>query len=273
MKITFGQLSLAFLLLSLFTGFFVGYHYEVATPFVSTVAIDSILPFGVLWRSMHFWTSQAFFISLLIHLYETRKSVLERAPKGIKIQWSILTLILPVSLFALFSGYCLRFDSTGQAASSISENLLLGTPYIGVYLNKFLLDISKEGLNRVYVVHIFFGFICWLTATWYHLKRVKIPYAVFLFTLVLTVIFCVFIRAPLDLATWHSHLIKGPWFFLGIQELLRYFDSTVAGVIFPAVPVVLIGIYPWVQKRVLLNFFLILWTSMYGIVSIISLLR
>jgi menaquinol-cytochrome c reductase cytochrome b/c subunit len=59
----------------------------------------------------------------------------------------------------------------------------------------------------------------------------------------LLVVASFFIRAPLEEMANPSvtpHVAKAPWYFLGLQELLSYFNGTVVGIFLP--PVYFIGI-------------------------------
>ncbi len=273
-SITYGHLTGAFLLLSIMSGFVVAYQYEVATPFVSAVEIDAVLPYGYFWRSMHFWTSQAFVILLLIHVLDlVHKVEGAKASWRSRWHWSFVSFCVPIGIYALFSGYILRYDATGQAAGAIAEHLFLKIPLIGDIVDKFLMNLSGDGLNRLYGIHILAGFVCWLLGTWYHLKRVNITYGAFMLSLVAGVFFSFWVRAPIDFPSANAHLIKGPWFFLGIQELLRYFDPLIAGIILPAIPLVVLFIIPWVRNVRLLYAIVLVWTFAYSGVTLISILR
>ncbi len=273
-NISYGHLAGALLFLSIISGFIVAYQYEAATPFASSVAIEAVLPFGSFFRSIHFWTSQFFAIFMVLHVFDLRHKVLSgSSPRRLKYHWSIVSVAVPIGIYALFSGYVLRYDATGQAAGAIAEHLFLRIPLIGQVVDKMLMNISGDGLNRLYAVHIFAGFICWLMCTWYHLKRVRITFAAFFTALFLTVIFCSMIRAPIDLPAFNAHLIKGPWFFLGIQELLRYFDPLVAGILFPSVPLLVLFLWPWVRSTSALYAIILMWTFAYSGVTLMALLR
>ncbi|HET7645462.1 MAG TPA: menaquinol-cytochrome c reductase cytochrome b subunit [Candidatus Limnocylindria bacterium] len=85
--------------------------------------------------------------------------------------------------------------------------------------------------------------------TWPHLLRAEFVMAM-LITVLLTVT-AVFISAPLEEMANPSvtpHVAKAPWYFLGLQELLSYFNPTVAGVL--VIPVYIGGllIIPFVDR-------------------------
>jgi menaquinol-cytochrome c reductase cytochrome b/c subunit len=85
--------------------------------------------------------------------------------------------------------------------------------------------------------------------TWPHLLRAEFLMAMLI--TVLLVVTSVFITAPLEEMANPSvtpHVAKAPWYFLGLQELLSYFNPTVAGVLI--IPVYLGGllIIPYVDR-------------------------
>ena len=86
-------------------------------------------------------------------------------------------------------------------------------------------------MQRIYVTHIITFDLLWLALAWEHLRRYRIR---------LTIISCGRPCPPVQFfaaATRSEKLgvtyISGPWFFLGLQELLRYLSPLVAGCIFP----------------------------------------
>lgn len=268
-----GELATGALVISALSGFAVAYQYEVADPFVSCVAIEGILPYGAFWRSLHFWSSQAFFLLLLYHTIDTIHWPLRHKGMSHRRHWSVMGLCLPAALFTLFTGYVLRYDGTGQAACNIAEHLLLEVPLIGEALERFFMGTSSEGLNRVYVVHILLTVILWGLGTWYHLKRVTLSWHVFRDILAAAVVFCALVAAPMDLPGRNVELIKGPWFFLGVQELLRYLPPFLAGVLFPLTPLAVICAIPWIP-RPRTGFWIIgAWTLAYGYLTLVAILR
>ncbi len=69
---------------------------------------------------------------------------------------------------------------------------------------------------------------------------------------VFLVVFSTFVDAPLlQLANVNltPNPSKAPWYFLGLQELLRYFHPMIAGVTIPGVGLVLLMAFPYLDKN------------------------
>ena len=85
--------------------------------------------------------------------------------------------------------------------------------------------------------------------TWPHLLRAE-----FLMTLlisILLVVASVFIAAPLEEmanAGVTPHVAKAPWYFLGLQELLSYFNATVGGILLPTLYLVGLAVIPYIDR-------------------------
>ncbi len=111
---------------------------------------------------------------------------------------------------------------------------------------------------------------------------VRIEFLAMLLVLFILVVWSVFINAPLEAPANPSltpNPSKAPWYFLGLQELLVYFDPWIAGVVLPSIIIVGLMIIPYVdinekgngyytfkeRKFAILTFcfgFLILWVSL-----------
>ncbi len=66
------------------------------------------------------------------------------------------------------------------------------------------------------------------------------------------IVFSVFVDAPLlEFANFNEqpNPSKAPWYFLGLQELLSYFDPQVAGVIIPTFGVIGLAFIPYIDKN------------------------
>jgi ubiquinol-cytochrome c reductase cytochrome b subunit len=225
-----GALSLVCLCISLLSGLVVALQYDPANPYYATAAMDLLVPFGMYFRSLHFYSSQFFFLLAIIHLVTAFAST----DTYTSAQWGRLVIALPVMLLLLFTGYVLRQDSTGSSAGFIAESILMAIPVLGPALNDALFSIADHGMQRVYVSHIITLDLLWLVLAWEHLRRYRIRFTDHLPAAGMVLLFSVFITAPLDPEKLGVTYISGPWFFLGLQELLRYLPPLLAGFLFPA---------------------------------------
>lgn len=89
------------------------------------------------------------------------------------------------------------------------------------------------------------------------------------------VLFSIFVNAPLlEEANYNKtpNPSKAPWYFLGLQELLAYFDPMIAGVTIPGMGLIGLTLAPYIDKNpsnkpedrkfaiALFTFFLMFWT-------------
>ena len=87
-------------------------------------------------------------------------------------------------------------------------------------------------------------------STWPHLLAIE--FVALLVVLGLLIVFSVFQDAPLlELANPNEqpNPSKAPWYFLGLQELLSYFDPQVAGVLIPGLGLAGLAMVPYVDRN------------------------
>jgi menaquinol-cytochrome c reductase cytochrome b/c subunit len=85
---------------------------------------------------------------------------------------------------------------------------------------------------------------------WPHL--LVIEFAAALFVTAFTLIFSIFVNAPLlELANFNEtpNPSKAPWYFLGLQELLTMFHPMVAGVTIPGMGLFVLILAPYIDKN------------------------
>ena len=275
LKARFGDLSLAALLISVLSGLFVAYQYDYTAPYNSIITMDTSLPYGVFMRSIHYYSSQMCFIFILIHIGEyIYRGVYLNMPAY---SWIKLVLTIPGTILLLFTGYVLKGDIVGVSAGRIAEQLVLNIPFIGNALNRFFFSLRYDGLYRVYFNHVLvLGLLCAI-AMWSHLKKRTIKGHYVLLCLFVVLGICFFCKAPLDAPPNDAEtmLVKGPWFFLGVQELLRYFSPLWAGIVYPSIIIILLLLLPVAGKKY--NGFLlsaiILFVSSHIFLTVVALFR
>lgn len=242
-----GAKSLVSLYLSVLSGLVLGIQYDPTHPLYSTGTLELIIPFGSFWRSLHFYASQFFFLYLLIHIGAIITA--RYSPKFVKVNRQQdesgqeippdsgllkLAVSVPVAILILFSGYILRGDATGKSAGIIAENITLSIPVIGLWLNSLLFDIADSGMKVVFVNHLVALGVVWGYLVWGHLRKYRVTLLNNPLLVVTILALSVFLVAPIELFSPGEFHISGPWFFIGLQELLRVLQPIWAGVVFPA---------------------------------------
>ncbi|HSF87424.1 MAG TPA: hypothetical protein VLG28_17430 [Acidimicrobiia bacterium] len=87
-------------------------------------------------------------------------------------------------------------------------------------------------------------------STWPHL--VAIEFVALMICTAALLVFSIYVDAPLlEFANFNEqpNPSKAPWYFLGLQELLSYFDPQVAGVIIPGFGLGALAIIPYIDRN------------------------
>lgn len=266
--VRWGANALISLYISVVSGIIVALQYSPAEPFYSTSAIELIVPYGSFWRAMHYYSSQVFLFLLLCHFIAV---VWENNHYYTRNAWVRLTLSIPVTILLLFTGYILRDDATGEAAGAIAENIALSIPLFGQWFNDFFLAISAGGLKRVYAQHLAGLMVIGAYCTWPHLRRYSTRWRTHLPLIVFILLASILLVTPIEPPRIGLLHIAGPWFFLGLQELLRYIHPFWAGFTFPAILIVaLLNLPHQGRKRPLYLWLIGLWLLLYALLTMVS---
>ena len=266
-----GGASLISLFLSILSGIVIALQYDPGEPFYSTSTIELVVPYGSFWRALHYYSSQAFFLLLLAHLAAVLWQNETRLPRS---AWIRLCATLPCGLLLLFTGYVLRGDATGEAAGAIASHICLSLPLIGTSLDDLLFDLSDSGVRKVYAQHVIGLVVLGGMAAWPHLRRYTAKWRDQLGLVGCTALLSALIAAPMEPDRPGLLFIAGPWFFLGLQELLRSLPPWLAGVAFPLLPLLLLFWLPTQQparRNSLLA--ILLWLLIYAVLTWHCLLR
>jgi ubiquinol-cytochrome c reductase cytochrome b subunit len=268
LSIRWGGHALVSLYLSILSGIVIGLQYSAHDPFYSTATIELIVPFGSFWRALHYYSSQAFFLLLLCHLVVI---IWKNDTSFKRSAWIRLTASVPVGLLLLFTGYVLRGDATGEAAGAIAEHITLAIPLIGAPLNNMLFDISAGGMKKVFVNHLIGLMVLGGFCVWPHLRRYTAQWRNHIPLTLAILIMSVGLTTPMEPDRIGLLHIAGPWFFLGLQELLRYIPAFWAGVFVPATIIAALLLLPVKGKiRSRYLWFIVLWLVVYAGLTYIS---
>ena len=258
----------ASLVLAVISGLVLAYPYRESFPFVSALTIENVVPFGRLFRRLHYLSGLLFLALLLWHAAEALLSESYRRRSWPR--WAALTAALPVGFLLSFTGYLARGDETGRFAGYIAETLSLKVPLLGPVVNALLFGLREEGVHRAYLFH-FYGSLglLFLYGLW-HFRLRRLPLEDLLLWSTLTLAAVPFIPLGFHGPGFHL-LVKGPWFFVGVQEALRHFPPWLAGIVFPALgPALYLGTKAWPRAC---GMALLLWTLLYGGFTVVGLAR
>ena len=213
---TFGTLSIALFVFVVVSGVLLIFPFKVATPYSSITKMLLENPWLSLLRNFHFWSSQLFLISVLIHIFDhyQKKKVGFKTGVGLRLALGVFIIFL-----AMLSGFLLKGDADSLQARLILETLLKRIPIIGESLAYTFLG-SAGSFLFIYIHHIvtLTVFIAYIIVE--HSRKFKPSGTDILISFFSVLFFSFLFSAPL-----HDNFnpsVKGPWYFVGFQEILHW---------------------------------------------------
>ncbi len=248
---------------------------------ISVQTITALIPFGALIRNLHFWSAQALVVVMSVHLL---RIVLTGAyARHRRLNYLIGLGMLILILLLDFTGYVLRWDEGIRWALIVGTNLLKTIPFIGESLYQLAIGGPQPGnstLERFYTWHIFVLTLATIILGAWHIFRVRRDGGVAVPTptqrddsarisrfdlvrrevrimliagvilLVISFLFPAPIERPITQATVDIEDTRAPWFFLWVQQLLKFGDPFVWGVTIPALALVIVAFLPYALPQV-----------------------
>ncbi len=262
-----GQIATAAFLVCTLSGIVIAIPYDVTNAYLSVSLIASNNAWSALARNLHYWSAQAFFIFTLLHLFEHLKK--NTASKLSHSRWLHLTVSLPFLFWVMLSGFILKGDAESEQAHNILNALLNSVPIIGTALTAFFSG-NGDSLQITYIHHIatatlFLAFVIMEhSGALIPKSRVLIPSFFILLLLASS------LQAPI-----HNKInpeLKGPWFFIGLQEILHFATTPGLALLIPLL--LLISVYLFRKSSPSLRFplykSLIIFTILYGLITIMA---
>jgi quinol-cytochrome oxidoreductase complex cytochrome b subunit len=276
-----GGLAVFLFIVVLITGALLLFYYvpsaEGANDSVQMLTFH--VPLGWLVRNLHYWGTQALVIVSILHLLRVIFTGGSRPPR--RFNWLLGLGILLLVLGLNFSGYVLRWDVDIGWALLVGTNLLKEIPLLGPGLYSLAVGGSEIGsgtLLRFFGWHVFGLLFPAAFLFGWHLFRVRrdggisrppprpgrrfdrIGREILLqreivamllaggLLVLLSILFNPGLGPELNLTNGVGET-RAPWFFLWIQELLRWGDPLWMGVLIPFVLLVLLALIPYVFDR------------------------
>jgi len=214
---SYSFLTYASLIICIISGIFLAIPYDYNNAYNSIAEMLLKNQPAVFFRSIHYWSAQLTLILVTIHIFTHLYKKYEiKLKKGVWIRLAISILFL---FYLMLSGFLLIADSNALQARNIFTGLLNTMPLFNRFLISILLGIGTS-LKIIFINHIATATLFVLFTTYEH-SKVIIPKArYFLYSSFLILILTLFMVPGLH--TQNNLIIKGPWYFLGIQETLHW---------------------------------------------------
>lgn len=254
--------------------------YYIPTPTEAALSIQTItylVPFGGLIRDIHFWSAQLLIIVSAVHLVRVVFTGAYNPPR--RFNYLLGLALFVFSILLNFTGYILRWDTGIQWALVVGTNLIKTIPFFGNTLYQILIGGTEPGsatLIRFYAWHIFGLAIVTAILIGWHAFRVRRDGGIalpppslrtdherisrfelvrretlaMLLTTAALVILSVFspapIASPISQITSISAESRAPWFFLWVQQMLKWGDPFLWGVLAPFIILLIIALIPYI---------------------------
>ena len=180
-------------------------------------------PAAVFFRDLHYWSAQFFLAFTLLHLWDHIKQGTERKlNSGV---WLRLTLSILFTFFVMITGFILKADADSIQARRILTTLISKFPLFGDLISYGLFG-PEDDFQILYVHHIATTTIFLAVIIWEHAKTLWTKLSTFLITLIILTVFSLIFHAPIH--NWLSPVVKGPWYFVGLQEVLHWVSNPVS---------------------------------------------
>lgn len=282
---TTGSMCLFTAMLQIVTGVLMAFYYA-PTPeaaWESVNYVEQSVKFGHIIHGLHHWGSSAFVVLVFIHMLRVFAFA---AYKGVrKWTWLMGVGLLFVVLGFGFTGYLLPWDMKAYFGTKVGTNIVGYAPGVGPLARRFLLggeEISELTLTRFYALHVFVLPAALLALIGAHVylirmfgitppwkrddEKAEYPFrffpdqalrdSVMIMTLLLILLYLAgIVGAHLEPKADPTNNFYAPhpeWYFLGMQQLLRYFEGKYAilgTVVIPAIGALLLVALPFIDRN------------------------
>ncbi len=227
------RLGLSALILCLASGIVLAFQYRpMGNVFQNVESITTHLPYGWFFRQLHYGSGQVFVILMLLHTLDhfVRRRYRMYAPR----QWTSLVASLILCFYTLFTGFILKGDQEGLFAGRIFMNILSAVPVAGGALSRLFIGPGESFFFLPYLYHCFFLPLLIIYLMRGHIRE-WLPNQRFLMIAGTGLfLYALLIESAVDIPPEAAtSVVKGPWFFLGIQTLLRSIPPALAGLVIP----------------------------------------
>jgi quinol-cytochrome oxidoreductase complex cytochrome b subunit len=242
----------------------------------SVQMLTFLVPYGWLVRGVHFWAAQGLVVVAMLHLLRVVMTGAYKAPR--RFNWLLGVSLLLFVLLLDFTGYVLRWDTDIEWALLVGTNLLKTIPVIGDAVYGLVVggpEVSGDTIVRFYAWHVFgLALIAAITIGW-HIFRVRrdggistpeprtpdritrddlVKREVVAMLVLAAVLLLLALILPPELGPAGDFAqlpgeATAPWFFVWVQQLLRWGDPLPMGVLIPIGLITILCLIPYVIDR------------------------
>lgn len=211
------MLATAAFVLAVVTGVLLAIPFDIRAPARSVELLEIASPVARLLRALHAWAGNLLLLFALLHTIEHLALGSERhVRRGV---WLRLMLLIPALLYLMISGFILKADAEGVLAHQIVAGLLARFPLLGPEAAASLVGSSSD-LQLAYVHHVATSTVIVWVLVIDHARRLWPSASATLLTLgaalLLSLLFPPLLHDGVDA------VVKGPWYFVGLQEVLHW---------------------------------------------------
>ncbi len=257
--------------------------YYIPTPEQAALSVETItylVPLGGFVRNMHFWSGQLLLVVAAVHLARVVFTGAFAPPR--RFNYLLGLGLFVFSILLDFTGYVLRWDQGVQWALVVGTNLLKTIPLVGEAIFTVATGGAQLGastLIRFYAWHVFGLALGAVVLIIWHIFRVRrdggiaVPpaalrkdqarisraalarreIATMLFTGAALTLLAAFQPAPIAQPITDISAISGevraPWFFLWVQQMLKWGDPFLWGVLVPLALLAGIAAIPYILPK------------------------
>jgi len=138
------------------TGVLLMFYYRSGqgSAYLSVREITEAVPYGDLFRGLHYWAGQGIVWLILLHMCRVVMTGSYQGPK--RWIWGVGMVLLALILVMDFSGYLLRFDQDTYWAGTVALGLVKRIPLVGQGLHQVMTGTpayGEDALQRIYLWH------------------------------------------------------------------------------------------------------------------------
>jgi ubiquinol-cytochrome c reductase cytochrome b subunit len=154
----FGSASITLLMIQILTGIGLALVYvpTASQAYESLVYLNEQQPLGWFLRSLHYWSSSAMVVMVVVHMTQVFLHGAFKYPR--ELNWLTGVLLLLVTLGMAFTGQVLRWDADAYWGVGVGASMAGRVPVLGPYIVDLLLGgpiIGADTLSRFFALHVF----------------------------------------------------------------------------------------------------------------------